>query len=137
MRLITPVLDFMQVMPTFAYLSPLALFFLIGPATAGIATMIYAIPPAIRITALGIRGVSPTTVEAAAAMGSTRLQVLRKVQLPMARKTIVLAINQTVMMALAMVVITALVDAPGSARTSSAPSRRSTSGRPSMPAWPS
>jgi glycine betaine/proline transport system permease protein len=113
MRLITPVLDFMQVMPTFAYLSPLALFFLIGPATAGIATMIYAIPPAIRITALGIRGVSATTVEAAAAMGSTRLQVLRKVQLPMARKTIVLAINQTVMMALAMVVITALVDAPG------------------------
>lgn len=113
MRVVAPVLDFMQIMPTFAYLSPLALFFLIGPPTAAIATMIYAIPPAIRITALGIRGVSPTTVEAATSLGSTRSQVLRKVQIPMARRTIVLAINQTMMMALAMVVITALVDAPG------------------------
>jgi glycine betaine/proline transport system permease protein len=113
MRVVGPVLDFMQIMPTFAYLSPLALFFLIGPPTAAIATMIYAIPPAIRITAFGIRGVSPTTVEAAASLGSTRTQVLSKVQIPMARRTIVLAINQTLMMALAMVVITALVDAPG------------------------
>ena len=113
LRLVTPVLDFMQIMPTFAYLSPLALFFLIGPPTAAIATMIYAIPPAIRITALGIRGVSPTTVEAAASLGASRMQVLRKVQLPMSAKVIVLAVNQTLMMALAMVVITALVDAPG------------------------
>jgi glycine betaine/proline transport system permease protein len=113
MRLVTPVLDIMQIMPTFAYLAPLALLFLIGPATAAIATMIYAIPPAIRITALGIRGVSPTTVEAATAMGSTRLQLLGKVQVPMALRTIILGVNQTMMMALSMVVITVLVDAPG------------------------
>lgn len=113
MRLLSPVLDVMQIMPTFAYLAPLVLIFLIGPASAAIATMIYAVPTTIRITALGIRGVSPVTLEAAASMGATRWQTLRKVQLPMSRRTIVLAINQTTMMALAMVVITALISAPG------------------------
>jgi len=116
-RLVSPLLDVMQIMPTYAYLAPLTLFFLIGPATAVIATLIYAVPTTIRITALGIRGVAPATVEAATSLGSTRWQTLRMVHLPMARRTIVLAVNQTMMMALAMVVITALINAPGLGRS--------------------
>lgn len=112
-RLLDPVLDVMQIMPTFAYLAPLTLFFLIGAPSATVATLIYAIPPAIRITALGVRGVAPETVEASDSLGATRWQTLRKVQLPMAKATIVLAVNQTLMMALSMVVVTALIDGPG------------------------
>jgi glycine betaine/proline transport system permease protein len=113
MSLIRPILDTLQIMPTIAYLAPLTLFFLIGPATAAIATMIYAVPTTIRITALGIRGVPPASLEASVSLGATRWQTLRKVQLPMARRTLILGINQTMMMALAMVVITALINAPG------------------------
>ncbi|MEW1825322.1 ABC transporter permease subunit [Streptomyces sp. NPDC088196] len=116
-RIITPFLDFMQTMPTFVYLAPLTLIFLIGPASAVIATVIYAAPPAIRITAHGIRSVPETTVEAADSMGSTRWQSLVKVLLPMAKRTVVMGVNQTIMAALAMVTIAALIDAPGLGKT--------------------
>jgi len=108
-----PILDAMQIMPTYAYLAPFALLFLIGPATALIVTAIYAIPPAIRITAHGIRSVPPNTVEASVSLGSTRRQTLFGVLVPVARRTIVLGINQTIMAALSMVTIAALIDAPG------------------------
>jgi glycine betaine/proline transport system permease protein len=116
-RIMTPVLDFMQTMPTFVYLAPLTLFFLIGGASATITTVIYAAPPAIRITAHAIRSVPPTTVEAAESMGSTRRQQLLKVLLPLSKRTVVMGVNQTIMAALAMVTIAALIDAPGLGKT--------------------
>ncbi|MGH3437824.1 MAG: ABC transporter permease [Sciscionella sp.] len=116
-RIVTPVLDVMQIMPTFVYLAPLVLLFLIGPASATIATLIYALPPVIRITAHGVRSVSVTTLEAAESMGSTRWQRLRKVMLPMAKRTIVLGVNQTIMAALSMAVMAALIGAPGLGQT--------------------
>ncbi len=116
-RVLTPVLDLMQVMPSYVYLAPLVLLFLIGPAAATIATVIYAMPPVIRLTAHGIRSVPHSAIEAADSLGSTRMQALRKVMLPMAKRTIVLGINQTIMAALAMVTIAALVAAPGLGQT--------------------
>ncbi|NNN34439.1 ABC transporter permease subunit [Streptomyces sp. S3(2020)] len=116
-RILTPFLDFMQTMPTFVYLAPLTLFFLIGPASATIATLIYAAPPAIRITAHAIRSVPHTTVEAADSLGATRRQSLTKVLLPMSKRTVVMGVNQTIMAALAMVTIAALIDAPGLGKT--------------------
>ncbi|MET9882108.1 ABC transporter permease subunit [Streptomyces sp. NPDC006430] len=116
-RLTTPVLDFMQTMPTFVYLAPLTLFFLIGPASATIATLVFATPPAVRITAHAIRSVPAATVEAAASLGATRRQALTTVLLPMSKRTIVLGVNQTVMAALSMVTIAALIDAPGLGKT--------------------
>jgi glycine betaine/proline transport system permease protein len=116
-RIITPVLDFMQIMPSFVYLAPLTLIFLIGPASATIATLIYAAPPVIRLTAHGIRSAPHDTVEASESLGSTKTQTLTKVLLPAAKRTIVLGVNQTIMAALAMVTIAALIDAPGLGKT--------------------
>ncbi|MEU6548871.1 ABC transporter permease subunit [Streptomyces sp. NPDC046915] len=116
-RIMTPFLDFMQTMPTFVYLAPLTLIFLIGGASAVITTVIYAAPPAIRITAHAIRSVPATTVEAADSMGTTRSQQLLKVLLPMSKRTVVMGVNQTIMAALAMVTIAALIDAPGLGKT--------------------
>jgi len=115
-RLLMPLLDFSQIMPTFVYLSPVTLFFLIGPASATIVTLIYAIPPVLRITAIALREVPNASVEAGISMGSTKWQTLRKIQVPLAKRTIVVGINQTIMAALSMVTIAALIDAPGLGR---------------------
>ena len=111
--MITPILDVMQTMPSFAYLAPLVLFFGIGPASAVVTTLIYALPPLARITAHGIRSVSPTTIEAVRSMGASRWQILRTVQLPMARRTIIVGLNQCTMAALSMATIAALINGPG------------------------
>lgn len=113
LKAITPILDLAQILPTLVYLAPLALFFMIGVAAATIATMVYSIPIAIRITSHAIRSLNFSPVEASISMGATDKQTLSKVQLPMAKQMIVLGINQTVMAALSFVVIAALIAAPG------------------------
>ena len=111
--IIRPVLDAMQTMPSFVYLIPALMFFGLGKVPAVFATIIYAVPPVIRLTNVGIRQVSPDVVEAARAFGSSPRQILFEVQLPLAIPSIMVGINQTTMMALAMVVIASMIGARG------------------------
>ncbi|MBE0467039.1 MAG: proline/glycine betaine ABC transporter permease [Candidatus Desulforudis sp.] len=112
-RIIRPVLDFMQTLPSFVYLIPAVMFFGMGKVAALVATMIFAMPPAVRLTNLGIREVSREMVEAARAFGSSRWQTLSEVQLPLALPTIMAGVNQCIMMALAMTVIASMIGAGG------------------------
>ncbi|PZX03007.1 glycine betaine/proline transport system permease protein [Psychrobacillus insolitus] len=108
-----PILDAMQTMPSFVYLIPVIFFFPLGNVPAVIATIIYAVPPVIRLTELGIRNVDEEVVESAQSFGSSTTQMLVKVQLPQALPTIMAGINQTTMMALAMAVVGSMVGAQG------------------------
>ncbi|PCE28049.1 ABC transporter permease [Paraburkholderia acidicola] len=112
-RILLPVLDIMQTLPSFVYLIPVLMLFGLGKVPAIFATIIYALPPLIRLTDLGIRHVDSDVVEAARAFGTTRWQLLINVQLPLARPSIMAGINQTTMMALSMVVIASMIGSRG------------------------
>ena len=114
---ITPLLDLMQTIPSFVYLIPAAMLFGLGKVPAIVATVIYATPPLIRLTDLGLRQVDRQLTEAAKVLGANRWQVLRLVQLPLALPSIMQGVNQTTMMALGMVVIASMIGARGIGET--------------------
>lgn len=115
--IVNPILDLMQTIPSFVYLIPAVMLFGLGKVPAILATVIYAVPPLIRLTDLGIRQVDGEVVEASRAFGATRFQVLKDVQLPLALPSIMQGVNQTTMMALAMVVIASMIGARGVGET--------------------
>ncbi len=112
-KVVRPILDFMQTLPSFVYLIPAILLFGLGNVPAVIATFVFATPPAVRMTTLGIQQVPADVVEASTAFGSTKWQLLYKVQLPLAMPSIMAGINQTMMLALSMAVISSMIGAPG------------------------